>query len=162
MRIYNMKPGGVAQWEANFMEAYTGTRDKYSKLGGMWHTEFGPLNQVIHIWQYDNLQQRADIRAQASKDASGKWPPKSGDLIVSQEVEILVPVKNSPVWDEPKEGGGGYELPQSPSAPGDIGKVAAPFGEALPARNAISPVAGIFRADLGNLNRLYQLFPYKD
>ena len=57
-------------------------REKYSKLYGMWHTDIGPLNQVIHIWQYDSLQQRADIRAAAAKDPSGLWPPKGADLIV--------------------------------------------------------------------------------
>ena len=164
MRIYNFKPGGaVGQWEQNFLEAYQGTRDKYSKLGGMWHTEFGPLNQAIHIWQYDSLQQRADIRAAAAKDPSGKWPPKGADLIVSQEVHILNPLKNSPVWTgEPQELGGVWELRQYTYAPGNIGKVATAFNDAIPARQEIYPIGGIFTSDLGELNRLYQLFPYKD
>jgi hypothetical protein len=46
-------------------------------------------------------------------------------------------------------------------APGDINKAATAFGEALAGRDAIYPVAGMFVAQQGNLNRLYQLFPYK-
>ena len=55
-----------------------------------------------------------------------------------------------------------YELRQYTYAPGDIRNVAKAFSEALPGRNEIYPVAGIFTSQLGNLNRLFQLFPYKD
>src|SRR5688500_10366 len=57
IRTYNVKPGAVAEWEGRFAEAYS-VREKYSPLGGMWHTDIGPLNQVVHIWQYENLQER--------------------------------------------------------------------------------------------------------
>ena len=66
-------------------------------------------------------------------------------------------------WDgEPKEWGNLYELRMYTYAPGDVGKVAEVFNEALPGRAELYPVAGIFTSDLGNLNRLYQLFPYKN
>jgi hypothetical protein len=29
-------------------------REKHSKLGAFWHTEFGPLNQVIHVYPYED------------------------------------------------------------------------------------------------------------
>jgi hypothetical protein len=37
-------------------------RLKHSKLGAFWHTDFGPLNQVIHVYPYDDLNQRAAVR----------------------------------------------------------------------------------------------------
>ncbi len=161
-RIYTFKAGGaLAQWEKNFSDAYP-VREQYSKLGGLWHTEIGPLNQAIHIWQYESLQERADRRAAAAKDTSGRWPPAGGgELIVSQEVDILDPVPNMTDWKGPEKWGEVYELRMYTYAPGDIGKVAQAFGEALPGRNAIYQVAGIFTTQAGNLNRLYQLFPYK-
>ena len=67
IRTYSTRPGKVAEYEAAFAEAYP-TRQKYSSLYGWWHTEIGPLNQLVHIWAYENLQQRADIRAAAGKD----------------------------------------------------------------------------------------------
>ena len=92
IRTYNLKPGNVPKYEALFAEAYP-TRQKYSPLFGYFHTEIGPLNQLVHIWAYDNLQQRADIRAAATKDPSGKWPPQGTDMLLTQENDILTPIK---------------------------------------------------------------------
>ena len=49
VRTYTLKPGSVAKFEENFAAALP-HREKYSKLGAFWHTEIGPLNQVIHVW----------------------------------------------------------------------------------------------------------------
>ncbi len=162
MRRYILQPGKVGEWEKSFGEAYE-VRGKYSQLGGLWHTEIGPLNEVIHIWPYENLQHRAEVRAQASKDASGKWPPSASQhLLVSQETDILSPVKGMTDWTGPQQWGTVYEMRQYTYAPGDLGKVAPAFGEAIAGRAAIYPVAGVFTSQLGNLNRLIQLFPFKD
>ena len=161
IRTYNLKPRGVAEFEARFAEGYT-TREKYSKLGGMWHTEIGPLNQVIHIWPYESLQARADIREAANKDPSGKWPPNTADTLISQESDILVPVSTMTDWTGPQELGNLYELRMYTFPSGVIGQVSERFAKALPARAAVYPVPGIFTSDLGNLNRLYQLFAFKD
>ena len=55
-------------------------RMEFSKLGGHWYTEAGPLNQVIAIWPYESIQERTRIRREA--EAGDKWPPDTGDLIV--------------------------------------------------------------------------------
>jgi hypothetical protein len=161
IRTYTAKPGAVADWERNFAAALP-TREQYSKLGGMWHTDIGPLNQIIHIWPYESLQQRAEVRAAMAKDTSGNWPPKGIDFIVSMENEILEPVAGMIDWDGPKEWGSIYELRLYTYAAGEAQRAAAAFAEALPARQAIYPVAGIFVSQLGNLNRVYQLFPFRD
>jgi hypothetical protein len=161
IRTYSLKPGKVAEYEAHFAEAYP-VREKYSPLYGFWHTEIGPLNQLVHIWAYESLQQRADIRAAAAKDASGKWPPPPGDLVLTQENDILIPVRTMKHLSGPQELGGLYELRMYTYPAGEVLKVAESFADALEARSAVYPVAGIFTSDLGNLNRLYQLFPYKD
>jgi hypothetical protein len=160
MRTYTVKPGAVGEYEKRFAEAYS-VRESYSKMGGMWHTEIGPLNQVIHIWPYESLQQRADIRAASMKDASGKWPPQTSELLVAQDVQILDPVPGMRDWGEPQQWGDLYELRIYTYATGDIGKAAEAFGQALAGRDAIYPVAGIFTAQQGALNKMYQLFPYK-
>ena len=163
MRRYILQPGKTGEWVRAFCEAYE-VRAQYSPLGALFQTEIGPLNEVIHIWPYENLQHRADTRAAASKDTSGKWPPSSAShLIVTQETDILDPIPGVADWDgTPQEWGGIYELRQYTYASGDIRNVAKAFSEALPGRNEIYPVAGIFTSQLGNLNRLFQLFPYKD
>ena len=161
IRTYTLRPGAVAEYEKRFAEAYE-FRKKYSTLYGFWHTEIGPLNQLVHIWPYESLQQRADIRAAASKDPSGKWPPNTMELAVTQENDILTPIPGMKEWLEPQQWGGVYELRMYTYPAGEITKVADAFAEGYAGRAAVSPVAGIWTSDLGNLNRLYQLFPYKD
>ena len=123
MRTYTVKPGAASEYESRFGEAYA-AREKYSKLGGMWHTEIGPLNQVIHVWPYESMQQRADTRAAAAKDPSGLWPPKTTELLVSQEVDILDPVAGMQDWGEPRQWGAIYELRMYTYAPGDAQRAA--------------------------------------
>ena len=83
-RTYTLKPGTVAQAEKNFGEALP-NRIKVSPLAAFWHTEMGPLNQIIHVWEYENLQHRADVRTQSVPG----WPPKIQEFILTMESEIL-------------------------------------------------------------------------
>jgi hypothetical protein len=161
IRTYNLKPGGVREYEERFAAAYP-VREQYSPLYGFWHTEIGPLNQVIHIWAYESLQQRADIRAAAAKDPSGKWPPGGNEFIVSQESDIILPIRTMKPLQGGQQLGGLYELRMYTYPSGVIADVAETFAKGLEARAEVYPVAGIWTSDLGNLNRLYQLFPYKD
>lgn len=159
IRTYTLKPGSVAEYEKRFAEAVE-TRVKYSPMYGMWHTEIGPLNQIVHIWSYDNLQQRFDARSAATRDTSGNWPPKTSDLVVSQESDILLPIAG--MEHVSGEFGGVYELRMYTYPAGTVSGVAKTFAEAYAGRHGTYTVGGIWTSDLGNLNRLYQLFPYKD
>ena len=40
----------------------------YGKLEGYWSTEIGPLNQVMHLWSYTDLNERARLRAELAKN----------------------------------------------------------------------------------------------
>ena len=46
VRTYTLKPGSVQAYEESFAEALP-ERVKFSPLAAFWHTEIGPLNQVI-------------------------------------------------------------------------------------------------------------------
>ena len=61
VRTYTFRPGTVAEFEERFTKRLP-LREKHSKLGAFWHTEFGPLNQVIHVYPYDDLRQRTSVR----------------------------------------------------------------------------------------------------
>jgi NIPSNAP len=161
IRTYTLKPGSVAEYEKRFAEAVE-TRTKYSPMYGMWHTEIGPLNQIVHIWAYDSLQKRFEARSAATRDTSGNWPPKTNDLVVSQESDILVPVAGMQHHGSGGQLGGVYELRMYTYPAGAISAVASAFAEKYAGRHGAYPVAGIWTSDLGNLNRLYQLFPFKD
>ena len=51
IRTYTLKPGSTAQFEERFGAALP-VRAKVSPLAAFWHSEVGPLNQVIHVWPY--------------------------------------------------------------------------------------------------------------
>ncbi|MFN0073805.1 MAG: NIPSNAP family protein [Chloroflexota bacterium] len=161
IRTYNLKPGNVPEYEKRLADAVE-VRSKYSQLYGVWHTEIGPLNQMVHIWAYESLQERADLRAAASKDPSGKWPPNVSDLLLSQESDILTPIKGMNHHTGVQELGNLYELRMYTYASGATPGVAETFAASYPARYDVYPVGGIWTSELGNLNRLYQLFPYQD
>src|ERR671934_2795884 len=88
MRSFNLRPGTVPEFEKRYAAALP-ERTKISPLGACWHTEIGPLNQVIAVWPYESLAARDQARAEASK--AGIWPPPTTDLIVTEEVWILQP-----------------------------------------------------------------------
>src|SRR5438067_811634 len=54
MRTFNLKPGKLAEFEKRYATALP-ERTRISPLGACWHTEIGPLNQVIAIWPYDDM-----------------------------------------------------------------------------------------------------------
>ena len=69
MRTYDLKPRSLLEVEKRFGEMYE-KRRKYSELAAFWHTEIGPLNQIIHVWPYRDLEERGRIRAAAVKDGA--------------------------------------------------------------------------------------------
>ena len=88
IRTYTLKPGMVPEMEKRVADALP-NRLKLSKLAGFWHTEIGPLNQVVDVWPYKDLNERAAIREEAAKDPN--WPPKTLEFMVHMENKILIP-----------------------------------------------------------------------
>lgn len=158
MRTYTLKPGAVPEVEARNAEALP-YREKYSKLGAFWHTEFGPLNQVIHVWPYENLEHRTQVRAAAAQDPH--WPPQTREFIVSQETEILLPAPFMRPM-EPREMGAIYEMRIYTFQPGTIPEVLKRWEEAIEYREKYSPLAACWYTEVGGLNRFYHVWPYRD
>src|SRR6266699_6260993 len=91
VRTYTLRPGGaVAEFEERFAKRLP-LREKHSKLGAFWHTEFGPLNQVIHVYPYDDLQQRTAVRDALAKDTARAQIPSGREFVGAQESEIMNP-----------------------------------------------------------------------
>jgi len=158
VRSYTLKPGTVADCEQRFAEAIA-HREKYSLLGAFWHTEVGPLNQIIHVWPYENLQQRTEIRAQAMKDPH--WPPKILDLVESMESEIFIPAPFMQPLGKRKLGNV-YEMRTYMYKPGSMPEVLARWAEAIPQRVQVSPLAACWYSELGGLNKFVHVWAYRD
>ena len=94
-RSYTIKPhtvGGIQERWGDQLEA----REKLSPVLMGMTTEIGPLNKFVHIWPYESLNHRAEIRAEAA--AKGIWPPKGGgDELIQQENKILYAAPFSPI-----------------------------------------------------------------
>jgi len=159
VRTYTLKPGGTAQFEANFAAALP-HREKYSKLGAFWHTDIGPLNQVIHVWPYQNLGERTRIREVAAKDPN--WPPKSDGLILNMESEIYNPAEFMRPMGGDQALGNIYEMRSYTYQPGSMGEVLKRWAAAIPHREEYSPLAAGMYTELGGLNKWVHIWPYKD
>jgi hypothetical protein len=158
VRTYMLKPGTIAECEKRFAEAMP-HREKYSALGAFWHTEIGPLNQIIHVWPYESLQQRTDIRTQAMKDPN--WPPKIGEFLENMESEVFTPAP----FMEPlgrRQLGKVYEMRMYMYKPGAMPEVLARWAEAVPQRVQLSPLAACWYSEVGALNKFVHVWAYKD
>src|SRR6202022_470679 len=103
MRTYRLQPGSVPEVEKRFAEALT-ERVKVSRLGAFFHTEVGPLNHIIHIWPYDDLQHRTRVRSQSIPN----WPPKIQEFIVGLESKIVIAAPFSRAFP-PRQHGNVYD-----------------------------------------------------
>ena len=123
VRTYTLRPGTTAEFEERFAKRLP-LREKHSKLGAFWHTEFGPLNQVIHVYAYDDLGHRTRVRTAMAQDTAMQQLPGGGDLIVAQEAEIMNPAPFMRALGSRDYGTGNvYEMRTYTYAPGDIPKV---------------------------------------
>ena len=157
VRTYDLKPGSVARWEGHF-EATLPNRVKYSELAALWHTDIGPLNQVIHVWPYENLEHRTEVRTKAAHEPG--WPPKGGELLLSMESQIWTPAPFSPALGGNRKLGNVYEMRVYEYQPGSMPKVLAAWEKSLPKRLELSPIAGCMYTDIGGLNLWMHIWPY--
>src|SRR5262245_3301395 len=69
--------------------------NNYGKLEGCWQTEIGPLNQVLELWSYQDLNQRARLLAEL--DANPRWRAEYMPLLrphlIRQDVRLLNEVR---------------------------------------------------------------------
>src|SRR5262245_22865027 len=158
MRTYLLKPGSYPKIE-ELWGPMIPARAKLSRFGGLWRSEVGTLNQIIHIWPYDSVDQRDQVRADAVKQ--GIWPPKTADLILEMESKILHPAPFSPNFP-PGEHGGIYEFRTYTYGPGAIPKVIEAWAPRIKARSEVSPLIFAGFTDIGGLNQWVHVWAYKN
>ena len=156
IRTYDIKPRTADQFGDNTKQKLD-KRLEYSPLGGFWYSEIGPLNQVVHIWPYEDANQRAKIRGQAVGD--GIWPPDNNDIILNMQSDIMIPTPfMKPL--EPKTLGPIYEMRIYTYRPGDVPKVIEAWSGAIEEREKHSPLVGCWFSDIGALNRFVHMWAY--
>jgi hypothetical protein len=101
-RIYTLRPGEVPHYLRLYEE--TGLAIQRPTLGrmvGYFSTDVGPLNQVVHLWAYQNMAERAERRDALTSDPEWRSYVKTiRPLIIGQESKILSPAPFSPPLEE--------------------------------------------------------------
>jgi hypothetical protein len=156
-RTYTLKPRSLAEVEKRYGEAYE-YRKKYSPLAAFWHTEVGPLNEIIHVWGYTDLAERARIRAEAAKDAN--WPPKIREFVIDQDVEVVTPFPF--ISDiKPATVGPIFEIRRYSLTPGSLPGVMKRWEGSIGERAKLSPVVLAGGVEFGAANRFIHIWAYK-
>jgi hypothetical protein len=98
-RTYTTYPGKVAEYLKLYKAEGLAIQTRIlPKLVGYYYSELGELNQIIHMWGYEDLNERERKRKELFADAGWQsYIAKVRPLIVRQESQILIPAEWSPV-----------------------------------------------------------------
>lgn len=103
-RTYTTRPG---QWRA-YLALYQAEglliqQNILGRMVGYYHTDIGELNQIVHLWAYQNLDERAERRSRLMADPGfSAYVTRMLPLLQSQSSRILVPAPFfEPRWVEP-------------------------------------------------------------
>ncbi|MCA0202852.1 NIPSNAP family protein [Pararhodobacter sp.] len=98
-RTYRFKPGAVPAFMALYEAKGLALQKRVlGNLLGYFVTELGPLNETVHLWGYDSLDERS--RRRAALMAEPEWRAFLAEilpLLESQECKILLPTGFSPI-----------------------------------------------------------------
>ena len=156
IRTYRIAPGSLPEVEKRFGEAYE-YRKKYSELTAFLHTEVGPLNEIVHIWGYEDLADRARVRAEAVKDPN--WPPKIAEFVTEQRAEIVNALPFVPKVG-PGKVGPVFELRYYTLKPGMLPDMVKGWEAKLPERLKLSPLVLAGPVEFGKANGFIHIWAY--
>lgn len=162
LRIYTAKAGTVMDMAKNSGETARAIRgDDYGKLEGYWITEIGPLNQVVHLWSYKDLNERARLRAELSRNErwTKEYLPLVRPLLVRQDIRLMNPVVGI---NKPATTGNIYELRNYRLKPGAAKEWTTHFQAALPVREKYSKIVGLWQTEAGQPNEVCHIWAYPD
>jgi hypothetical protein len=92
-RTYTLYVGKLSEYVKHYTEL--GLAIQSEVLGppvGWYYSDIGTLNQIVHMWMYEDLNDRAKRRATLAKHPG--WPKYLAaiqPLVMAQESKILVP-----------------------------------------------------------------------
>jgi hypothetical protein len=99
LRTYRLKTGASPEYVRLVGEE--GIEIQKSHLGqlvGYFVSDIGPLNQIVHIWAFTDLNDRETRRAALMRDPAWlNFIPKIQALIEEMESKILKPTAFSPL-----------------------------------------------------------------
>jgi len=162
LRTYTVKQGTLAEVIKNSGTVSRGIRkDDYGKLEGYWSTDIGPLNQVMHLWSYKDLNERARLRAELAKNArwGAEYLPLVRPHLVRQDIRLLNPVVGPAA---PARTPNVYEFRNYRTRPGAVRQWAELMAKTLPVREKYSKIVGLWITEAGQPNEACHIWAYDD
>lgn len=101
IRTYTLKPGVMGAYLKAYGNNGWPIQLRYlPKCLGYYQVETGVQNRVVHIWQYQDIVERAKTRAAMEEDSAWLgYRAASGPFFVAQENKIM---KDAPFWPKMK------------------------------------------------------------
>ena len=98
-RTYTLHPGQHLKYLDTYeKEGLEIQRPILGNLVGYFFTDIGPLNQIVHMWGYDSLDERTKRRRKLFEDLGWRaYIQMIAPMIASQESKILIPAPFSPI-----------------------------------------------------------------
>ncbi|MCJ0764886.1 NIPSNAP family protein [Variovorax terrae] len=103
MRTYTAHPGKWREYLKLYeAEGLAIQKRILGRMVGYYTTEFGELNQIVHLWAYQDLNERAQRRAALLHEPQWQsYVARMLPLLQRQESKILTPTGFfQPVWQE--------------------------------------------------------------
>ncbi|AXY22289.1 MULTISPECIES: NIPSNAP family protein [Komagataeibacter] len=99
IRTYTLRAGGVAPYlKAVAEEGIAIQQPHLGTLIGYFFSDIGPLNQIVHIWAYQDLNDRTARRARLLQDPAWlAFMPRIQQHIDTMESKIVLPASFSPL-----------------------------------------------------------------
>jgi len=161
LRTYTIHPVKFRDFVTLTAKVGIKLRTKHSKLAGYWTSEVGELNQVVHLWEYEDFDHRTRVRAAVAKDKAWneKFLSRSRPMLQRQESMVLVPAD---FWAfTPPTNPGIYELRSYRLHPGKVAEWLDHFKVGLQVRLRYGKPVGIWSSELGELNRVVHIWHYE-
>ena len=127
-------------------------------MAAFFTTEVGPLNEVIHIWPYENYAERERIRDETKK--LDFWPPKAGEHIVDMGCEVFTPIHFVGDFGSGNLGPL-FEWREYTLNIGRMSDLTNWWEPAIEARRKASPLVMAMQTETGSLNKFVHIWGYK-
>jgi hypothetical protein len=162
LRTYTVKQGTAAEMAKTAGTVGRDIRgDNYGKLEGYWVSEIGHLNQLMHLWSYTDLNERARLRAELGKNKrwTSEYVTVTRPNLIRQEVRLLNPVIAPKA---PASTPNVYELRAYRTKPGASRQWADLIASVMPVREKYSKIVGLWVTEAGQPNEACHIWAYPD
>ena len=99
-RTYTFRPGGIPDYMSAVEEVAIPIRKRHGvKLAGWYYSEVGDLNQVTHIWAFNDMKHLKDAKDAVAADPewTGTYIPRVRGLLVAQNTYLMNTAEFGPV-----------------------------------------------------------------